>query len=153
MNLSGKSASKYVQFSDEYNEQEQIGVGSIDVRIDKPIILFGGVIMSMSSALVSTIEKVNLDESVSALLVLRTSTFRRGLSLASTGYIDPGFSGNLTFRVTNVGEDMVRINKGERIAQLIFFEMRDNDSLYDGKYQNSDGVVGFIPDSGDVEDE
>jgi len=145
MNLSGKDAQKYVDFSDEFDKEEQIGVGSIDLRIDKTVTLFTG--SFLSSALVSSIEKVNLDENVSALLVLRTSTFRRGIALASTGYVDSGFSGNLTFRLTNVGAEYpICLKRGERIAQLIFMEMRGNEELYNGKYQGSSGTIGFIPD-------
>lgn len=72
--------------------------------------------------------------------------FRMGVGLASTGYIDPGFRGHLAFRLHLLTDDEVRLSRGDRVAQLIFFRMENNDQVYAGKYQDSEGKVGFISD-------
>lgn len=119
----------------------EISPASIDFRISEDITIY-----SNNSVLVSTIEGVNMPDSVAGLLVLRTSTFRRGLILASPGWIDPGYIGKLTFRLTNVVDEKIVLSYGDRIIQVIFQMVLSTGSMYDGKYQGGMTTAQYIPD-------
>lgn len=49
----------------------------------------------------------------------RSSSVRKGL-LVHEGIIDPGYRGPLLAYVTNLNEDTISLDKGDRVAQLIF---------------------------------
>lgn len=105
------------------------------------------VIAPGESLLISTQEVIRMPDYLSGLITLRTSMFRKGLALASPGWIDPGFSGNLTVRLTNVTTVPVALNHRERFIQIIFHPLTaPPGSSYDGKYQGSVGTVGYKPD-------
>jgi len=150
MNISGKMASQYVKFDPDFDKNEQIGVASIDLRISEDVVIYPPhALYGLSTYLVSSLESVDMPENLSALLTLRTSTFRRGLALASLGFVDPGYRGNLTFRLTHTNsyaDGIIRLNRGDRVAQLIFLQVLGNSDLYGGKYQDSTGTAGYIPD-------
>ncbi len=57
------------------------------------------------------------------------------------GFIDPGFRGQLTLCMTNLGHDDITLQKNDRIAQMILHEVRNGNQRYDGSYQDSRGVV------------
>lgn len=149
MNLSGKDASNFVVFSDEFDKEEQIGVASIDLRIDSDVLLLNSATRNLKheTKLVSSIERVVMPADVSAFLVLRSSMFRKGVGLASTGFVDPGFRGNLSFRLFFSSEDAyIELKRGTRVAQLVFMRVDGNTSEYAGKYQDSQGTVQYKPD-------
>ena len=61
---------------------------------------------------------------------------------ATAGFVDPGFSGNLTFELVNAGQLPIALEPGTRMAQLCFLELDDVPLLpYDrrraSKYKNS----------------
>ncbi len=84
--------------------------------------------------LIETIEKVNMPNNLSAIILPRSSLFRCGVSL-HTAVVDPGFKGTLTFGMKNLGEFPFEIEIGARIGQIVFKEVKGNVKLYDGKYQ------------------
>ncbi len=68
----------------------------------------------------------------------RSSTGRLGLFVQITAdLIDIGFKGNLTFQLHVV--QPLRIYKGMKIGQIIFWKPKGKIQLYSGKYQNSVG--------------
>lgn len=122
----------------------KLNPASYDFTTNKPVEI---IMLPGESLLLSTNERVNMPEHVAGLLVLRTSAFRKGLALASPGWIDPGYTGTLTFRVTNVSDQPIEIGIRERLIQVIFMELDDTpEQIYNGKYQGSTGTVGYIPD-------
>lgn len=138
----------------------RINPASVDLSVDiEPTIIstedrvrrIDGITLTPGdSILLSTKEVVNFaqrngEPALAGLLVLRTSSFRRGLALASPGWIDPGYVGTLTFRVTNVSNDLVTIKDGEFLVQVVVQEIEGEVEEYSGVYQNSTGVVGYIP--------
>jgi len=72
----------------------------------------------------STVEKVTLPKDLAAKLEGRSSLGRLGLIIhATAGYVDPGFSGWLTFELSNLARIPIRIYAGMKIAQICFFQM------------------------------
>lgn len=68
----------------------------------------------------------------------RSSSGRLGLFVQITAdLVDIGFKGNLTFQLHAV--QPLRIYKGMKIGQIMFWKPKGHIKLYDGKYQNSVG--------------
>ena len=56
--------------------------------------------------------------------------------------MDPGFRGQLTLCLSNMGMEDVTIRTSERVAQMVLHEVRNPGELYNGRYQDSLGAVG-----------
>ena len=108
---------------------------SYDLRAGENVILAMG-----TCTLVPSLEWVELPSEIAATLRCRSSFARRGVILGG-GFVDPGFRGQLTLCLTNVGREPIAIHKEDRIVQIIFHEVSRNDILYQGRYQDSEGVV------------
>ena len=75
-------------------------------------------------ALASTLEFVRLPRRIAGRLEGRSSLGRLGIEIHSTaGFVDPGFSGNLTLELSNVGKVPVELMPGLRVAQMCFFHV------------------------------
>ncbi len=90
--------------------------------------------------LVPTLEWVELPKDLAGTLRCRSSFGRRGVLLGG-GFVDPGFRGQLTLCLTNLGGEDIFIRKQERVVQMILHEVRESDRCYSGRYQDSRGVV------------
>lgn len=90
--------------------------------------------------LVPTIEWVELPTELAGTLMCRSSFGRRGVLLGA-GYVDPGFRGQLTLCLTNMGNEDVCVRKNDRIVQMILHEVREGNHGYSGRYQDSRGAV------------
>jgi len=84
--------------------------------------------------LISTIEKVNLPQNITANFKPRTTTFRSGLFLR-TGNVAPGYKGKLTFGLKNEGPVSVTLELGCRIAHVQFQWVEGGGSVYRGQWQ------------------
>lgn len=72
-----------------------------------------------------TLEIVTLSKNVAMQVEGKSSWGRLGLEVHSTaGWIDPGFSGQITLEMKVVGRDAVSIKPGDPIAQLTVFRSR-----------------------------
>jgi len=72
----------------------------------------------------ATKEKITLSNDIAAKLEGRSSLGRLGLIIhATAGYVDPGFSGWLTFEITNVARLPIKIYTHMRVAQICFYQM------------------------------
>lgn len=91
-------------------------------------------------ALVPTLEWVELPMDLAGTLRCRSSFGRRGVLLGA-GFIDPGFRGQLTLCLTNLGNDDIIVERNERVVQMIFHEVRGGIRAYSGRYQDSHGAV------------
>ena len=92
--------------------------------------------------LVATMERVELDSGLVGVLHLRSSLAREGI-LASLALVDPGFRGQLTISLSNTGVKKVQLKKGERFVQLTLLRLGKRAAAkYEGRYQDSRGVVG-----------
>ncbi len=84
--------------------------------------------------LIKTIEKVNLPKSLSGIIFPRTTLFRSGLALLN-GIVQPGYSGELTFGLINMGKSPIKISFGARIVHITFQEILGEGSQYRGQWQ------------------
>jgi dCTP deaminase len=75
-------------------------------------------------ALGSTVETVTLPSDLVALVDGRSSIGRLAVVVhATAGLIDPGFRGQVTLELSNIGRIPVRLHPGMRIAQLVIQQM------------------------------
>lgn len=91
----------------------------VTVQDDEPFVLHPG-----EFVLGQTIERVTLPDDVVGRLEGKSSLGRLGLLIHSTaGYVDPGWSGNLTLELSNVANLPITLYHGMRIGQLSFLAM------------------------------
>ena len=90
--------------------------------------------------LVPSLEWVELPADLAATLRCRSSYARKGLILGG-GFVDPGFRGQLTLCLGNLGAEDIVLSPSERVVQMIVHEVRSPTGVYDGRYQDSQGVV------------
>lgn len=92
-------------------------------------------------ALGSTIEKITLPDDLAAQLDGVSTCGRLGLMVHSTaGWVDPGFTGQLTLELSNVNSMPIALRAGARVAQLCIFRCSGPVARpYQGRYQGQDG--------------
>lgn len=92
-----------------------------------------------------TKECVQLPDDIAARIDGRSSLGRLGIIVHSTaGHIDPGFTGNLTLEITNIGKLPVSIYPGMKFCSLIFEQISSSvEKPYSkkGKYCGSAGPM------------
>ena len=84
--------------------------------------------------LIKTLEKVNLPVTLSGIIFPRTTMFRSGLGLFN-GIVQPGYSGELTFGLGNLGQSEIKISFGARVAHITFHEVLGGGNEYRGQWQ------------------
>ncbi len=111
----------------------------VQPKPDEPFILHPG-----EFVLGQTLERVTLPNDLVARLEGKSSLGRLGLLIHSTaGFVDSGFSGNLTLELSNVANLPITIYEGMPIGQISFMRMdgpverpygsRENHSKYQGQ--------------------
>ena len=91
----------------------------VEVNGDEPFILHPG-----EFVLGQTFERVTLPDDLVARLEGKSSLGRLGLLIHSTaGFVDSGFSGNLTLELSNVANLPITIYHGMPIGQISFMRM------------------------------
>jgi dCTP deaminase len=104
---------------------------AVTVEGDRPFILHPG-----EFVLGQTLERVTLPNDLVARLEGKSSLGRLGLLIHSTaGFVDSGFSGNLTLELSNVANLPITIYYGMPIGQISFMRM-------DGPVENTYGSRG-----------
>lgn len=90
--------------------------------------------------LVCSIEEFNMPNDIVGIVGLRSSYSRLGLQMP-TGFISPGFIGQLTLEISG-GSFPIRLYAGDRMFQVIFASLnRPSERPYNGKYQNQIGAT------------
>jgi len=84
--------------------------------------------------MIQTMEKVNMPLNLAARMLPRSTLQRSGIYLYHA-LIDPGYHGKLTFGMKNIGHHDFEIERGSRIAQIMFEEVHGKTEAYDGRYQ------------------
>jgi dCTP deaminase len=90
--------------------------------------------------LVPSLEWVELPADLAATLRCRSSYARKGLILGG-GFVDPGFRGQLTLCLGNLGAEDIVLSPSERVVQMVLHQVQSGTELYEGRYQDSQGVV------------
>ncbi len=80
-----------------------------------------------------TVEKVNTPQNILILFRPRSTLYRSGIALFA-GNASPGYCGELTFGIINLGLCPVKIELGARIAHAIFYEVKGKTNLYRGQW-------------------
>lgn len=102
-----------------------------EVRIPpgEPFVLHPG-----EFALASTLEFVRIPLDLAARLEGRSTWGRLGLQIhATAGFVDPGFTGALTFELSNVSMVPLQLYPGVRISQICFFPTEETGLPYNRK--------------------
>lgn len=84
-------------------------------RITEEIILHPG-----SFVLGATVERIELPPGMVAILMGKSTLARIGLQIESAGYVDPGWRGELTLELVNLGPLPIRLIPGMKICQIRF---------------------------------
>lgn len=84
--------------------------------------------------LMKTIEKVNTPSDIAILFRSRSTLYRSGIALF-TGNVSPGYCGELTFGITNLGSCPIKIEMGARVAHAMFYQVNGQTNLYRGQWQ------------------
>lgn len=84
--------------------------------------------------LVKTMETVNLPTTLSGIIFPRTTLFRSGLALFN-GVVQPGYSGELTFGLANLGKSNIKVSFGARVVHITFHEVLGEGNEYRGQWQ------------------
>jgi len=117
--------------------ESQLSPAGYDLGAAKNILL-----RPKEQQLAATLERVELPSTLLGILHLRSSFAREGL-VASLAVVDPGFRGQLTVSLVNVGKKSVKIAHGESFLQLTLIQLSsESQRPYDGHYQDSSGVMG-----------
>ena len=91
----------------------------VEIEDDVPYILHPG-----EFVLGSTLESITLSDDIVARLEGKSSLGRIGLLIHSTaGYVDPGWSGNLTLELSNVARLPITLYFGMKIGQISFLTL------------------------------
>jgi dCTP deaminase len=164
-----------LKISPEINEREQIQPSSLDVRLDNVYFSTNEAQRLVDTKLTtsfknhfyrftatekdgfdvepgefiiaSTKESITLPDSITASIEGRSSLGRLGISIHQTaGFIDPGFSGQITLEIANLSPWCVRLYPDMRIGQIVFYKMtspslRPYGKERGSKYQNQKGPV------------
>lgn len=84
--------------------------------------------------LIKTMEKVNLPVDISGIIFPRTTMFRSGLGLFN-GVVQPGYCGELTFGICNLGKSNIKISFGARVVHITFHQVDGEGNQYRGQWQ------------------
>lgn len=88
----------------------------------------------------TTEEIIGLPNDLAAQLTGRSSLGRLFVTVHQTaGWLDPGWRGEVTLEISNVGNKEQDLTPGDRVAQLVFFPLDQPSRGYDGQYQGQMG--------------
>lgn len=108
-----------------------------EIRAEKYLLMPGQFVLA------TTMEYIKLPNNLTAFVEGRSSLGRMGLFIQNAGWVDPGFSGEITLELFNANRCAIELRTGRRIGQLVFAQM-DQEALhpYRGKYQGQRGATG-----------
>lgn len=96
----------------------------------------------------TTLQTISIDNTLAARVEGKSTWGRHGLIVHSTaGFIDPGFSGQITLELSNISNRPLVLRPGTLIAQISFFQLAApaaipyGDSRLGSHYQGQLGVT------------
>ncbi len=112
-----------------------------EVHADRFRLFPGEVVLS------TTLEHVRIPRQVACDLKLKSTFGRLWINHSLAGWCDPGFEGNITLELQNLGPEPFVLESGRRIAQLIFIRMESEPRIAYGEpgssshYQGQQGTT------------
>ncbi len=123
------SATSIIRLNDEINYRT--------FTQDKYILLPGQFVLA------TTVERITLPSHLTAFVEGKSSLGRLGLFIQNAGWVDPGFSGEITLELFNASRFAIELHAGNRIAQLVIAKTgKEALNPYSGKYLNQRGATG-----------
>ncbi len=92
--------------------------------------------------LASTLEYVRIPRDVACDLKLKSTLGRLWINHSLAGWCDPGFEGDITLELQNLGPEPFVLEAGRRIAQLIFIRMEEEPEIAYGEPGSSSHYQG-----------
>ena len=89
----------------------------------------------------TTKEQIGLPDHLTAFVEGRSSIGRLGVFIQNAGWIDPGFSGQITLELFNANRVPVKLQAGMRVCQLVIAEVDQETEGYSGKYLFQKGTT------------
>ena len=129
---------------------------SYDLRLGDEY-YYGGEIRKLSSkkpfltiepydyAIVSCVETACIPRDIVGKFGLSVSLFCQGIILSNGPQIDPGFKGTLFCLLFNTSNRAVHLKRGKHYATIEFNKLIGYAKPYEGKYQNKDSIIEYIP--------
>ena len=117
----------------------------VNTPFGDPLVLHAG-----SLILASTFEWVKLPHDLQGVVTARSSWAREGLSIATSTFINPCYSGIITLELENFGQTPIVIFPGMKIAQIALYQIDPataDPCVADGRGQFQ---LSFEPTSGDI---
>lgn len=112
-------------------EHEEVPLYSVEVEGEK---FLGWKLFSNQPYICQVDGQIKIGEKNAQFYLPRSTLLRAGVNVY-TALGDLGYNGHLSFLVINHGARPFFIQKGERFAQLIDFEVHGEGESYDGDYQ------------------
>jgi len=98
-----------------------------------------------SFLLATTREYLKLPDDLTAFVEGRSSIGRLGLFIQNSGWVDPGFEGEITIELYNANILPIKLISGVRICQLVFAKLDQKaDNPYRGKYHGQRKATGSL---------
>ena len=92
--------------------------------------------------LATTEETVRVPDHMAAHVHGRSSIGRLGLQIQNAGFIDAGFSGQITLELHNQSQNAIMLEAGWRVCQLSFVLLQEQCARpYSGKYHGQTGAA------------
>lgn len=76
-----------------------------------------------TTVIVKTAQRLKVPSGFAAIGFPPARVSRDGILMTNPGHIDPGFEGQLTFTLINMGRQVYELKVGSRIATLLFFKL------------------------------
>ncbi|WP_152656583.1 dCTP deaminase [Oceanobacillus sp. CFH 90083] len=89
----------------------------------------------------TTMENIGLPDHLTAFVEGRSSIGRLGVFIQNAGWIDPGFSGQITLELFNANRVPVKLQAGMRVCQLVIAAVDQETEGYSGKYLFQKGTT------------
>lgn len=91
--------------------------------------------------LIKTMESVKIPDNIAMFTFARGTLQRCGVLLLATK-TDPGYYGELTFALKNLGDRDFRFELGTRVAHVMFMEVAGKTELYRGQWKGGRVTTG-----------
>lgn len=91
--------------------------------------------------LATTLETIDLPAHIAGMVAGRSTVGREGIEIHCTaGWIDPGFTGQITLELYNKRQTAFTLTAESRVGQIVFFPLDQPSRGYTGQYDEQDGV-------------